>query len=129
MVRKLLCFCLSVSKRVIANNGTMTVRRNVVASPVASYIAACAWIDVGKSIKTQQELKAFVQENGENRRLCSKKLATVWTAHTKQPISAVTIRRNLKKVGLTSCIPRKKPAMTEVHHQARLKWAYAHKNW
>ncbi|CAI2199230.1 6243_t:CDS:1, partial [Funneliformis geosporum] len=36
----------------------------------------------------QQELKAFVQENGENRRLCSKKLATVWTAYTKQPISA-----------------------------------------
>ena len=26
---------------------------------------------------SQQELKAFVQENGENRRLCSKKLATV----------------------------------------------------
>jgi transposase len=77
----------------------------------------------------QQELKAFVQENGENRRLCSKKLATAWTAHTKQPISAVTIRRNLKKVGLTSCIPRKKPAMTEVHRQARLEWAHAHKNW
>jgi len=77
----------------------------------------------------QQELKAFVQENGENRRLCSKKIATVWTARTKQPISAVTIRRNLKKVGLTSCIPRKKPAMTEAHRQARLKWAHAHKNW
>jgi transposase len=77
----------------------------------------------------QQELKAFVQENGENRRLCTKKIATVWTACTKQPISAVTIRRNLKKVGLTACMPRKKPAMSEAHCQARLEWAHAHENW
>jgi len=63
----------------------------------------------------QQELKAFVKENGENYRLCSKKIATVWTTHTNQPISAVTICRNLKKVGLTTCMLRKKPAMTEAH--------------
>ena len=30
----------------------------------------------------QQELKDFVQENGENCQFCTKKLATVWTAHT-----------------------------------------------
>jgi transposase len=77
----------------------------------------------------RQELKAFVKENGENRRLCSKKLATVWTAHTKKPISTHTIRRNLKKEGLTAHIPRKKPAMTEAHCQARLEWAYAHESW
>ncbi|CAB4474247.1 unnamed protein product [Rhizophagus irregularis] len=61
--------------------------------------------------------------------LCTKKLATVWTAHTKQPISAVTIRCNLKKVGLTACMPRKTPAMTEAHYQAHLEWAYAYENW
>ncbi|CAB4421978.1 unnamed protein product [Rhizophagus irregularis] len=77
----------------------------------------------------QQELKEFVQENGENRRLCTKKLATVWTARTEQPVSAITIRRNLKKVGLTACIPRKKPALSEAHCQARLEWAHAHENW
>jgi transposase len=77
----------------------------------------------------RQELKAFVQENAENRRLCSKKLATVWTTRKKQPISAITIRRNLKKVGLSACIPRRKPAMTEAHRQARLEWALAHRNW
>src|SRR5581483_11928827 len=76
-----------------------------------------------------QELKAFVKENDENCCLCSKKLATVWTAHTNQPISAITIRRNLNKVGLTACISRKKPAMTEAHHQACLEWAHAHENW
>jgi len=79
--------------------------------------------------QAQQEIKAFVQENGENRRLCKKKLATVWTSRTKQPISAATIRRNLNKVGLTACIPRKKPAMTETHRQARLEWAHEHENW
>ncbi|CAB4373951.1 unnamed protein product [Rhizophagus irregularis] len=40
----------------------------------------------------QQELKEFVQENGETRQLCTKKLATVWTARTEQPVSAITIR-------------------------------------
>ncbi|PKB93959.1 hypothetical protein RhiirA5_439917, partial [Rhizophagus irregularis] len=34
---------------------------------------------------TRQKLKAFVQANGKNRRLCSKKIATVWTARKKQP--------------------------------------------
>ncbi|GBC04983.1 hypothetical protein RclHR1_05990012 [Rhizophagus clarus] len=65
----------------------------------------------------QQKLKSFIKEkeNNENRRLCSKKIATTWTAQTKQPISCNTIRRNLKKVGLTACIPRRKPAMTEAH--------------
>ncbi|CAB4487994.1 unnamed protein product [Rhizophagus irregularis] len=77
----------------------------------------------------QQKLKSFIKENNENRRLCSKKIATTWTAQTKQPISRNTIRRNLKKVGLTACVPRRKPAMTEAHCQARLEWAYEHENW
>jgi len=75
---------------------------------------------------SQQELKAFVQENGENRQLCAKKLATVWTARTKKPISAFTICSTLKKVGLNAHIPHHKPAMTEAHCQARFKWACTH---
>ncbi|CAB4393667.1 unnamed protein product [Rhizophagus irregularis] len=66
----------------------------------------------------QQKLKSFIKENNENRRLCSKKIATTWTAQTKQPISCNTIRRNLKKVGLTACVPCRKPAMTEAHWSA-----------
>ncbi|GBC38862.2 IS630 family transposase [Rhizophagus irregularis DAOM 181602=DAOM 197198] len=80
-------------------------------------------------LPAQQKLKAFVKENSENRQLCSTKLATVWTAQIKQSISHSTIRRNLKKVGLTACVPRHKPAMTEAHRQAHLKWAYKHENW
>lgn len=80
-------------------------------------------------LAVQQKLKEFVKEDSENRRLCSTKIATVWTAQTKQPISGRTIRRNLKKIGLTACIPRRKPAMSEAHCQACLEWAHAHENW
>ncbi|CAI2171479.1 14215_t:CDS:1, partial [Funneliformis geosporum] len=66
---------------------------------------------------SQQELKAFVQENGENRRLCAKKLSTVWTSRLKNPISAFTIRRTFKKVGLSAHISYYKPAITEAHCQ------------
>ncbi|CAB4376096.1 unnamed protein product [Rhizophagus irregularis] len=63
----------------------------------------------------QQKLKSFIKENNENRRLCSKQIATTWTAQTKQPISRNIIRQNLKKVGLTACVPHRKSAMTEAH--------------
>ncbi|GBB96224.1 hypothetical protein RclHR1_27010001 [Rhizophagus clarus] len=63
----------------------------------------------------QQKLKSFIKENNENHRLCSKKIATTWTAQTKQSIFCNTIHRNLKKVGFTACIPYRKPAMTEAH--------------
>ncbi|GBC11623.1 transposable element Tc1 transposase [Rhizophagus irregularis DAOM 181602=DAOM 197198] len=85
---------------------------------------------VGKQqLMTYLNAFSFIKENNENRRLCSKKIATTWTAQTKQPISHNTIRRNLKKVGLTACVPRRKPAITEAHCQARLEWAYEHENW
>ncbi|CAB5376502.1 unnamed protein product [Rhizophagus irregularis] len=69
----------------------------------------------------QQKLKSFIKENNKNRRLCSKKIATTWTAQTKQPISRNTIRQNLKKVGLTACVSRCKPAMTEAHSLVEIK--------
>ncbi|CAI2193624.1 17798_t:CDS:1, partial [Funneliformis geosporum] len=65
------------------------------------------------NIPSQQELKTFVQENGENRQLCAKKLSTIWTSHLTNPISAFTIRRILKKVGLSARISCHKPAITE----------------
>ena len=58
-----------------------------------------------------------------------KKIATVWTACKKQPISAITICCNLRKVELHACILCHKSAMTETHHQAHLEWAFAHRNW
>ena len=74
----------------------------------------------------RQELKAFVKANGENHQLCSKKIAIIWTACKKQPVSAITIRCNLRKIGLHTCISCHKPAMIETHHQARLEWIFAY---
>ncbi|CAI2192001.1 5525_t:CDS:2, partial [Funneliformis geosporum] len=46
-------------------------------------------------------LKRLCQtENGENRWFYAKKLSTIWTSCLKNPISAFTICRTLKKVGL-----------------------------
>ena len=81
------------------------------------------------NIPSWQELKAFVQKNSKNRRFCLKKLATVWIAYINQPISEKTIHCNFKKIGISACIPLRKPAMTEAHCQARLEWARVHEKW
>ncbi|CAI2181263.1 16167_t:CDS:2 [Funneliformis geosporum] len=47
----------------------------------------------------------------------------------KNPISAFTIRRTLKKVGLSARIPHHKLAMTEAYCQIRLEWARVHEKW
>ncbi|CAB5393748.1 unnamed protein product [Rhizophagus irregularis] len=45
----------------------------------------------------QQELKEFVQENSENCQLCTKKLATVWTACTEQPVLLLLFQQGCQK--------------------------------
>ncbi|CAI2198559.1 1416_t:CDS:2, partial [Funneliformis geosporum] len=55
----------------------------------------CSKTAVYNTLKCFQ-LKAYVQENGENCQLCAKKLSTVWTSRLKNPISAFTIRCTLK---------------------------------
>jgi transposase len=61
-----------------------------------------------------QELKNFVQDDKEdNRRLSTTQLANVWSLRLGKPISAITIRRNLKRLGLGARVPRKKPAISE----------------
>ncbi|GET62590.1 IS630 family transposase [Rhizophagus irregularis DAOM 181602=DAOM 197198] len=55
----------------------------------------------GAILMTYLNAFSFIKENNENRRL----------------------------FGLTACVPRHKPAMTEAHCQARLEWAYEHENW
>jgi transposase len=77
-----------------------------------------------------QELKNFVQDDKEdNRRLSTTQLANVWSLRLGKPISAITIRRNLKRLGLGAHVPRKKPAISERNREKRLKWAKTHENW
>jgi len=73
-------------------------------------------------------LKALITNDG-NRRLCTAQVTTFWAARSGNGVSSRTIRRNLKKVKLKSCIPRRKPAMSEANRLKRLEWARTHEHW
>jgi len=45
------------------------------------------------------------------------------------PVSAQTVRRTLKEVGLHSATKKKVPMLKASHHQCRLKFARDHENW
>ena len=45
------------------------------------------------------------------------------------PVSAQTVRRTLKEVGLHSATKKKVPMLKASHHQRRLKFARDHENW
>ena len=50
-------------------------------------------------------------------------------ARTNQHVSKVTMRRTLKKLGLQSRIPRRKPLLSETNRQKRLDFALAYRHW
>jgi len=45
------------------------------------------------------------------------------------PVSAVTVRRAVKTLGLAACAPALKPSVSEVNKKKRLQWACVHKCW
>jgi len=47
----------------------------------------------------------------------------------KENVSAKTVRRALKSVGLKPAVKKKKALLTARHKRARLEWAEAHKDW
>jgi hypothetical protein len=47
----------------------------------------------------------------------------------KTNVSAVTIRRTLKKIGLRSCVAHTKPLISEKNREKRLAWALERRNW
>ena len=78
----------------------------------------------------RQCLKELVTDNNANyRSLSSKQLTTLWATRTGIEASLNTIRRNLKKVGLRSCVAQRKPAISAVNHAKRLQWAREHQHW
>jgi transposase len=78
----------------------------------------------------QAQLKDLITNDEENnRRLSATKIRNVWSARTKKTISTITIRRNLKKIGLRSCRPRPKPYISETNREKRLEFALQHKHW
>lgn len=48
---------------------------------------------------------------------------------TNQPLSAQTVRRELKKAGMKAVVKKRKPLLKPRHKRARLQWAEVHKHW
>ena len=46
-----------------------------------------------------------------------------------RPVSVKTLRRVVKGLGLASCAPAKKPFVSEVNKEKRLKWDKQHESW
>ncbi len=78
---------------------------------------------------TRAALKEFVTQDAEHRRLCLRKITTVWNTRTGQHVSDHMVRQALKTIGLHSRIPRQKPLVSEINRQKRLEWALKHKGW
>lgn len=47
----------------------------------------------------------------------------------RRPVTAQTVRRRLRAVGLNARRPYRGPILTPRHRQARLQWARQHLNW
>jgi transposase len=78
----------------------------------------------------QFQLKDLVTNEEENNcRLSAVKIRNIWSVRTKKIVSTITIRWNLKKIGLRSCTPRPKPYISEVNREKRLNFALQHEHW
>lgn len=78
----------------------------------------------------KQQLKRLVTDKRtRNRRLCTAGVAALWKEKTGQSVSARTIGRQLRRMGLKNCVARKKPLVTRVNKEARLAWCLNHENW
>jgi transposase len=74
-------------------------------------------------------LKDLVTQNAISRRSTISEIQATWNTIYKEDISVYTIRRALRKVGLRSCIARRKPLISEKNKKKRLQWALEHQDW
>lgn len=74
-------------------------------------------------------LKDLVTQDAASRRLKILEIQTRWNTANKEMISISTIRRMLRKIGLRSCIARRKPFISEKNKKKRLEWALEHQDW
>jgi transposase len=79
--------------------------------------------------RAQIALKKLVTDSAKRRRLSVRGIKNLWNKKKKTNVSAVTIRRTLKKIGLRSCVARTKPLISEKNQEKRLAWALGRRNW
>lgn len=83
---------------------------------------------IGK--QQSQELKRLVTDKrSRNRRLCTAGVQALWKKKTGKNVSARTIGRRLRTMGLNNCVARRKPLVSEANKVARLEWCEAHASW
>ncbi len=76
-------------------------------------------------IFSKRDSNALLHIIEKDRRITIPQIISFWPVK----ISRSTIRRMLHKLGLRSCIPRKKPNLSIKQMKSRLQWAIERKNW
>ena len=80
--------------------------------------------------KECKQLKRLVtREKTQNRRLCTDEVQTIWRKKTRKRVSARTIGRVLRAMGLRNCLARKKPLVSSANKAARLEWCLSRASW
>src|SRR6185295_7751651 len=79
--------------------------------------------------KQRVQLKRLVTRKAQNRRLCTDEVQSIWRKKTKQRVSACTIGRVLRAMGLRNRLARRKPLVTVANKAARLAWCQDHASW
>lgn len=77
------------------------------------------------SDRDRRSLKRLVKKN---RKKSTLQITTMFNAGVKT-VSARTMRRELKGLGLNSCTATRKPLVSQMNRRKRLQFAKAHKNW
>jgi transposase len=75
----------------------------------------------------RERLRTLVSDG--NRALSLEALAIKWEEQEGQAVSERTIRKNLHKIGLRSCVALQKPYISLENQQKRLDWALLYRNW
>ena len=73
----------------------------------------------------REQLKISVTRNKKTRRQTLSEIQQTLNVN----ISIQTIRHELAKEGVHSCIPRPKPLISDVNKEKRLSWALDHEDW
>ena len=74
-----------------------------------------------------KELKKLVTHG--RRHLCTAAIWNEWKKKTNENVSVRTIGRELRSLGLTNCLARKKPLISRKNKAARLAWCRDHASW
>jgi len=80
------------------------------------------------SEKTDRDRRSLKRLVKSNRRKTTVELRAMFNSESKS-ISTRAVRRELKGLGLNSCVALRKPLISEANRKKRLQFAREHKDW